>query len=159
MDGWILTKLVQPTRTNFSRFGVPVKSGELPAAAVKKYGHQMGDHIFLKVPNWEEPRKVKLSKSPCANHMCLEEGWKAFTQFYLLEEGELLVFNYDGNILISECMDTSVLRYSLELTGNEVRVVIISSISSGDEQENEARVIAISFGSSGDEHEIEARAN
>ncbi|KAL6132252.1 hypothetical protein ACLB2K_070623 [Fragaria x ananassa] len=38
---------------------------ELPAAAVKKYGHQMGDHIFLKVPNWEEPWKVKLSKSPC----------------------------------------------------------------------------------------------
>ena len=56
----------------------------------------MGDHIFLKVPNWEEPWKVKLSKSPCGNHMWLEEGWKAFTQFYLLEEGELLVFNYDG---------------------------------------------------------------
>ncbi|KAL6123036.1 hypothetical protein ACLB2K_075559 [Fragaria x ananassa] len=75
---------------------------ELPAAAVKKYGHQMGDHIFLKVPNWEEPWKVKLR--------------------------------------------------------NEVRAVIISSRSSGDEQENEARVIAISSGSSGDEHEIEARA-
>ncbi|KAL6132285.1 hypothetical protein ACLB2K_070656 [Fragaria x ananassa] len=103
-------------------------TGELPAAAVNKYGHQMGDHIFLKVPNWEEPWTVKLSKSPCGNHMWSEEGWEAFTLFYLLEEG------------------------------NEVRVVTISSGSSGDEQENEARVIAISYGSSGDEQEIEARA-
>nr|XP_011470668.1 PREDICTED: B3 domain-containing protein At1g49475-like [Fragaria vesca subsp. vesca] len=133
---------------------------ELSAAAVKKYGHQMGDHIFLKVPNWEEPWKVKLSKSPCGNHMWLEEGWKAFTQFYLLEEGELLVFNYDGDhshfrVRIIGWDDMEIHYPS---PGNEVRAVIISSGSSGDEQENEARVIAISSGSSGDEHEIEARA-
>ncbi|KAL6127321.1 hypothetical protein ACLB2K_075362 [Fragaria x ananassa] len=80
--------------------------------------------------------------------MWLEEGWKAFTQFYLLEEGELLVFNYDGEHS----------HFRVRIIGNEVRAMIISSGSSSDEQKIEARVIAISSGSSGDEHEIEARA-
>ncbi|KAL6127518.1 hypothetical protein ACLB2K_070883 [Fragaria x ananassa] len=120
--------LDQGDMATFSFEGEHSHFHELPAAAVKKYGHQMGDHIFLKVPNWKKLWKVKLSKSPCGNHMWLEEGWKAFTQFYLLEEE------------------------------NEVSAMIISSGSSGDEQENEARVIAISSGSSGDEHEIEAKA-
>ncbi|KAL6132294.1 hypothetical protein ACLB2K_070665 [Fragaria x ananassa] len=120
----------------------------------------MGDHIFLKVPNWEEPWKVKLSKSPCGNHMWLEKGWKAFTQFYLLEEGELLVFNYYGEhshfrVRIIGWDDMEIHYPS---PGNEVRAVIISSGSSGDEQELEARLIAISSRSSSDEHEIEARA-
>ncbi|KAL6122990.1 hypothetical protein ACLB2K_075513 [Fragaria x ananassa] len=92
--------------------------------------------------------------------MWLEEGWKAFTQFYLLEEGELLVFNYDGErshfrVRIIGWDDMEIHYPS---PGNEVRAVIISSGSSGDEHENEARVITISSGSSGDEHEIEARA-
>ncbi|PRQ59877.1 putative transcription factor B3-Domain family [Rosa chinensis] len=139
-----------------------IKAGkkELRAAAVKKYGDQMGDHIFLKVPNCGEPWKVKLRKSPSGNQMWLEEGWEAFTNFYLLEQGDTMVFNYEGKhshfqvrIIGWDDMETDYPRH-----GDEVKAMVISSGSSADGQENEARVIVISSGSSADDHENEARA-
>ncbi|KAK9914551.1 hypothetical protein M0R45_038325 [Rubus argutus] len=120
----------------------------------------MGDHIFLKVPNCGEPWKVQLRKSPCSERMWLEKGWEYFTNFYLLEQGDSVMFSYEGkhSHFQVRIIGWNDIETDYPKAGGEARAIEIYSGCSGDEHENEARVVAISSGSSGDEHENEARA-
>ena len=69
---------------------------ELPPAVVREYGHQMANHIFLKVPNCGEHWKIELRTSPRRDRMWLEKGWEEFASFYLLDQGDMATFSFEG---------------------------------------------------------------
>ncbi|XP_061996385.1 uncharacterized protein LOC133714306 [Rosa rugosa] len=130
---------------------------ELPPAAVRKYGDQMADHIFLKVPNGGKHWKIELRTSPRRDRMWLEKGWEEFASFYLLDQGDLATFSSEGEhahfqIRIFSWDDMEIYYPirggGLDVSGpkrKETRV----------EAEAEARAISISPRSSADEHQYD----
>ncbi|XP_004307940.1 PREDICTED: B3 domain-containing protein At5g18090-like [Fragaria vesca subsp. vesca] len=80
----------------FSREDLKDGKKELPPAAVREYGHQMADHMFLKVPNCGEHWKIELRTSPRRDRMWLEKGWEEFASFYLLDQGDMATFSFEG---------------------------------------------------------------
>ncbi|KAJ7961889.1 B3 domain-containing protein [Quillaja saponaria] len=57
-----------------------------------KYGADLSNLVFLKVPNGEE-WKVKLTKED--EEVWFQNGWKEFAEHYSLAHGHLLVFRYE----------------------------------------------------------------
>ncbi|KAM5557739.1 B3 domain-containing protein [Rosa sericea] len=80
----------------FSREDLKDGKKELPPAAVREYGHQMADHIYLKVPNCGKHWKIELRTSPRRDRMWLEKGWEEFASFYLLDQGDMATFSSEG---------------------------------------------------------------
>ncbi|XP_050385630.1 uncharacterized protein LOC126802119 [Argentina anserina] len=80
----------------FSREDLKDGKKELPPAAVREYGHQMSDHIYLRVPNCGEHWKIELRTSPRRDRMWLEKGWEEFASFYLLDQGDMATFSSEG---------------------------------------------------------------
>ncbi|KAM5557738.1 hypothetical protein ABKV19_024877 [Rosa sericea] len=130
---------------------------ELPPAAVRKYGDQMADHIFLKVPNCGKHWKIELRTSPRRDRMWLEKGWEEFASFYLLDQGDLATFSSEGEhahfqIRIFSWDDMEIYY---PIRGGGVDVSGPKRKETRVEAEAEARAISISPRSSADEHQYD----
>ncbi|TKY66277.1 B3 domain-containing protein [Spatholobus suberectus] len=65
----------------------------LPGKFVNKYGKQLSNTMFLKLPNGAE-WKVNLKKR--GGGVWFQEGWKEFVEYHSLAHGHLLFFRFDG---------------------------------------------------------------
>ncbi|XP_038718041.1 B3 domain-containing transcription factor VRN1-like isoform X2 [Tripterygium wilfordii] len=72
-----------------------IREGKLiPRKFVRKYGDSLPNSVLLTVPggvDWH----VELSKRD--DHVWFENGWEKFADYYSLEYGHFLVFEYQGN--------------------------------------------------------------
>ncbi|KAJ7961895.1 B3 domain-containing protein [Quillaja saponaria] len=64
----------------------------IPRKFVMKYGADLSNLVFLKLPNGEE-WKVNLTKQD--GEVWFQNGWKEFAEHYSLAHGHLLVFRYE----------------------------------------------------------------
>nr|AFP55559.1 transcription factor b3 [Rosa rugosa] len=145
-----------------------LKMLELPPAAAREYGHQMADHISLKVPNCGKHWKIELRTSPRRYRMWLEKGREEFASFYLLDQGDMATFSSEGENSHFQLMSA---HQREEIGAEAVAIAIsVSPRSSADDRgrakvrrrrrrvtgsEAEARAISISPRSSADEHEYD----
>ncbi|XP_038717328.1 B3 domain-containing transcription factor VRN1-like [Tripterygium wilfordii] len=67
---------------------------EIPRKFVRKYGNSLPNSVLLSVPSGADWH-VELSKHD--GHVCFENGWREFADYYSLEYGHLLVCEYNGN--------------------------------------------------------------
>lgn len=70
------------------------KKIKIPPKFVTKYGDNMSNPVFFKVPSGLE-WKIELRKWD--GEVWFENGWQEFSSFYSLDYGHLLVFGYEGN--------------------------------------------------------------
>nr|XP_011467642.1 PREDICTED: B3 domain-containing transcription factor VRN1-like [Fragaria vesca subsp. vesca] len=56
----------------------------------------MANHIFLNVPNCGEHWRIELRTPPRGDRMWLEKGWEEFDSFYLLDQGDMATFSFEG---------------------------------------------------------------
>ncbi|KAM7510276.1 hypothetical protein LguiB_009151 [Lonicera macranthoides] len=107
----------------------------IPKKFIGKYGEDLSDHVFLKVPNgnlW----KVELEKS--SGEVWLKNGWKEFAEHYSVDFWNFLVFRYGGNshfhVIIFD-MSASEIEYPLPppptTTQNERNNVTVDLLDGG----------------------------
>ncbi|XP_004307941.1 PREDICTED: uncharacterized protein LOC101297965 [Fragaria vesca subsp. vesca] len=128
---------------------------EIPPAAVRKYGDQIADHIFLKVPNCGTHWKIELRTSPRRDRMWLEKGWEELASFYLLDQGDSATFTAEGEdahfrIRIFSWDDMEIYY---PIRGGGADLSRPKRKETRAEVEAEAGAISVSAGSSADEHQ------
>lgn len=67
---------------------------KLPESAVVMYGDYLGEKVVLKVPNGE---KWPIGLTSRDRKVWLNKGWSKFAEFYSLDHGNLLIFNFEGD--------------------------------------------------------------
>ncbi|TQD81055.1 hypothetical protein C1H46_033365 [Malus baccata] len=115
-----------------------------PPKFVTKYGDNMSNPVFFKVPSALE-WKIELRKWD--GEVWFENGWQDFSSFYSLDYGHLLVLGYEGNskfkVLILERSCTEI-EYPLQNTAEKTD----EDEKSGDDSHD------ISYHESGDDLDV-----
>ncbi|GER35703.1 B3 domain-containing protein, partial [Striga asiatica] len=92
----------------------------IPHEFTKNYGHNLPNHVFLKVPTGQKTQ-VQLVRCDKDNTVVLQKGWQEFKDLYSLGFGHLLVFVYNGesefNVFI---FDVSAVEIDYPLFDKEV---------------------------------------
>ncbi|XP_047319135.1 B3 domain-containing protein Os03g0620400-like [Impatiens glandulifera] len=87
---------------------------KIPRDFIAKYGIQISNAVLLKMPNGAVWR---MGVTYSCGEVCLESGWRSFTNYYSIRFGHLLVLRYDGNsvfhVLILDNLNASEIEYPI----------------------------------------------
>ncbi|XP_065871973.1 B3 domain-containing transcription factor VRN1-like [Euphorbia lathyris] len=101
-------------RPHFFKFilndSAPQQKLVIPRKFVKTFGGYLSNPVILKVPSGQ---KWKVDIVKCEGEICLQSGWREFAEYYSIEYGYLLVFEYDKavsefNVIIFDKTTTEI---------------------------------------------------
>ncbi|KAI3472865.1 hypothetical protein Pfo_031117 [Paulownia fortunei] len=94
---------------------------KIPAEFMQRFGNNLPDIIFLRVPTGSLLWKVELLRSE--NEIWLQNGWKEFKEHYSIGVGQVVVFEYQGNarfdVLIFDMSGSEIEYYPFDANCGE----------------------------------------